>query len=129
MARKALGALALLPLWMNSAAAQEFPPGYVDPWPLLAAAAEEIGEANLRCITFSGNGYSGAVGQTFENAVNVDWPRIGNLINYTRSINWRPRPASRPSTANRASVRPRGSTAWVGRGARRLRGKGDRPMS
>ena len=56
---------------MNSAVAQEFPPGYVDPDPLLAAAAEEIGEAGLRCITFSGNGYSGAVGQTFENAVNV----------------------------------------------------------
>ena len=91
MARITLGALALLPLWMNSAAAQEFRPGYVDPWPLLAAAAEEIGEANLRCITFSGNGYSGAVGQTFENAVNVDWPRIGNLFNYTRSINWETR--------------------------------------
>ena len=91
MARNILGALALLPFWMNSAAAQEFPPGYVDPYPLLAAAAEEIGEANLRCITFSGNGYSGAVGQTFENAVNVDWPRIGGLNNYTRSIDWETR--------------------------------------
>ena len=56
--------------------AQPFPPGYVDPQPLLAAAAKEIGEANLKCITFSGTGYGGAVGQTFENAVNVDWPRI-----------------------------------------------------
>ena len=91
MARNTLGALALLPFWMNSAAAQEFPPGYVDPDPLLAAAAEEIGEADLRCITFSGNGYSGAVGQTFENAVNVDWPRIGGLNNYTRSIDWETR--------------------------------------
>ena len=43
---------------------QQFPPGYVDPLPLLAAAAREIGEANLRCITFSGTGYNGAVGQT-----------------------------------------------------------------
>ena len=66
----------------------QFAPGYVDPAPILAAAAAEIGEANLRCITFSGTGYGGAVGQTFENAVNVDWPRIDSLANYTRTINW-----------------------------------------
>ncbi|HUQ52736.1 MAG TPA: MBL fold metallo-hydrolase [Gammaproteobacteria bacterium] len=68
--------------------AQPFPPGYVDPAPLLAAAAREIGEGELRCITFSGTGYAGAVGQTFENAVNIDWPRIDSLANYTRTINW-----------------------------------------
>ena len=68
--------------------AQPFPPGFVDPQPLLAAAAKEIGEANLKCITFSGTGYGGAVGQTFEYAVNVDWPRIDTLANYTRTINW-----------------------------------------
>ena len=68
--------------------AQPFPPGYVDPQPLLAAAALEIGEANLKCITFSGTAYGGAVGQTFEHAVNVDWPRIDALANYTRTINW-----------------------------------------
>jgi glyoxylase-like metal-dependent hydrolase (beta-lactamase superfamily II) len=68
--------------------AQQFPPGYVDPAPVLAAAAGEIGEASLKCITYSGTGYGGAVGQTFENAVNVDWPRIDSLANYTRTINW-----------------------------------------
>jgi glyoxylase-like metal-dependent hydrolase (beta-lactamase superfamily II) len=68
--------------------AQTFPPGFVDPQPLLAAASREIGEANLKCITFSGTGYSGAVGQTFEYAVNVDWPRIDSMANYTRTINW-----------------------------------------
>ena len=68
--------------------AQQFPPGYVDPAPILAAASKEIGEANLKCITYSGTGYAGAVGQTFENAVNIDWPRIDSLANYTRSINW-----------------------------------------
>ena len=68
--------------------AQSYPPGYVDPAPLLAAAAREIGEANLRCITLSGTGYAGAVGQTFENAVNIDWPRIDSLANYTRTIDW-----------------------------------------
>ena len=71
-----------------SMAAQQFPPGYVDPAPLLAAASKEIGEANLRCITFSGTGYNGAVGQTYEYAPNVDWPRPDQMSNYTRTINW-----------------------------------------
>jgi glyoxylase-like metal-dependent hydrolase (beta-lactamase superfamily II) len=72
-------------------AAQQFPPGYVDPAPLLAAAAKEIGEANLRCITFSGTGYSGAVGQAFESGVNIDWPRIDSMANYVRTINFETR--------------------------------------
>ena len=67
---------ALLVLLGVQAPAQQFPPGFVDPAPLLAAAAKEIGEANFRCVTFSGTGYSGAVGQTAEHAVNIDWPRI-----------------------------------------------------
>jgi glyoxylase-like metal-dependent hydrolase (beta-lactamase superfamily II) len=28
------------------------------------------------------------VGQTYENAVNVDWPRIDQMASYTRTINW-----------------------------------------
>src|SRR6267142_2241915 len=71
-----------------SLSAQQFPPGFVDPAPLLAAAAREVGEANLKCITFSGTGYGGAVGQAFESAVNIDWPRIDSLANYTRTINF-----------------------------------------
>ena len=54
MVRGVFGALALLPVWMHTVAAQDLPPGYVDPAPLLAAAAREIGESSLRCITFSG---------------------------------------------------------------------------
>ena len=68
--------------------AQRFPPGYVDPAPILDAAAKEIGEATFTCVTFSGTGYGAAVGQTYENAVNIDWPRIDSLANYTRTINW-----------------------------------------
>ena len=67
--------------------AQQFPPGFVDPGPVLAAASKAINEQNLRCITYSGTGYSGAVGQTFENAPNIDWRR-SELANYTRTINW-----------------------------------------
>jgi glyoxylase-like metal-dependent hydrolase (beta-lactamase superfamily II) len=88
MARIVLVGVAALVLVGAPLLAQQFPPGYVDPMPLLAAASREIGEADLKCVTFSGSGYAGAVGQTFENAVNVDWPRIDSLANYTRSINW-----------------------------------------
>jgi glyoxylase-like metal-dependent hydrolase (beta-lactamase superfamily II) len=88
MAKKLCVSLALLVLLGGRIPAQQFPPGYVDPLPLLAAAAKEIGEANFRCVTFSGTGYSGAVGQTFEHAVNIDWPRIDSMANYTRTINW-----------------------------------------
>jgi len=89
--RKPLLAVALLVIAGGTMPAQQFPPGYVDPVPLLAAAAKEIGEANLKCITFSGTGYGGAVGQAFESAVNVDWPRIDSLANYTRTINFETR--------------------------------------
>src|SRR4030095_10719058 len=65
-----------------------FPPGFVDPAPILAAAAKEIGEANLQCVTCSGTGYAGAVGQAFESGVNIDWPRIDSLANYRRTINY-----------------------------------------
>lgn len=71
-----------------SANAQDYPPGFVDPEPLLAAVAEQIGEPGLSCISYSGDGYNGAVGQTFENAVGVDWPRPDGLNNYTRTIDW-----------------------------------------
>ncbi len=88
MTCKATAAVALFMTLSIQTSAQKFPPGYVDPAPLLAAAGLEIGEANLKCITYSGTGYAGAVGQTFENAVNIDWPRIDALNNYTRTINW-----------------------------------------
>ena len=68
--------------------AQRYPPGYVDPAPLLAAAAAEIGEATSGASPSPAPATAGAVGQTFENAVNIDWPRIDALANYTRTINW-----------------------------------------
>lgn len=80
--------VAAIVLSFVAVSAQQFPPGYVDPAPLLAAAAAEIGEGNLKCVTFSGTGYAGAVGQAFESAVNVDWPRMDALANYTRTINF-----------------------------------------
>jgi glyoxylase-like metal-dependent hydrolase (beta-lactamase superfamily II) len=74
-------------LTCGAAAAQDLPPGYVDPQPILEAAAEAIGTASLRCLTISGNGYTGMVGQQYLNGYEVDWPR-GPLTNYRRTMNW-----------------------------------------
>ncbi len=86
---RVLSGVGIAGLLAVTAAAQQntppaFPPGFVDPAPVLAAAAKEIGEANLQCVTFSGTGYAGAVGQAFESGVNIDWPRIDSLANYRR---------------------------------------------
>jgi glyoxylase-like metal-dependent hydrolase (beta-lactamase superfamily II) len=87
MVKRACWLIVLLVALGVATPAQQFPPGYVDPLPVLAAASKAINEQDLRCITFSGTGYSGPVGQTFENAVNIDWPR-SEMANYTRTINW-----------------------------------------
>ncbi len=70
------------------AAAQEFPPGYLDPGPILRAAAQAIGVANLRCVSISGSAYAGMVGQQRLHGFEVDWPRGRPLTNYTRTMNW-----------------------------------------
>jgi glyoxylase-like metal-dependent hydrolase (beta-lactamase superfamily II) len=85
--RLSFGVLVALVAFGISTFAQQHPPGFVDPAPILAAASKEINEASLRCVTFSGVGYSGPVGQTFENAPNIDWQR-SEMANYTRTINW-----------------------------------------
>ena len=72
----------------QSAGAQSFAPGYVDPEPILQAAARAIGTDNLKCVTLSGTGYAGAVGQQWWSDRNVDWPRGEPLANYTRTMNW-----------------------------------------
>ena len=68
--------------------AQELPPGFIDPGPVLEAAAEAIGVAELRCVTISGSAYAGMVGQQRLNGYEVDWPRGEALRNYSRTMNW-----------------------------------------
>jgi glyoxylase-like metal-dependent hydrolase (beta-lactamase superfamily II) len=70
------------------AAPPTFPPGFVDPKPVLDAAVQAIGADKIKCVTVSGTAYAGAVGQQFESDKNVDWPRGEALTNYTRSMNW-----------------------------------------
>lgn len=80
--------MVLLALTCGSVAAQRFPPGYVDPEPVLKAAAAAIGADAARCITIAGTGYAGIVGQQRLSDKNVDWPRGEPLANYTRTMNW-----------------------------------------
>lgn len=72
-------------------ASRQLSPGYIDPAPILAAAAKAIGADKLTCVTIAGTAYGGAVGQQREAAWNVDWPRIDQLANYTRTMNWETR--------------------------------------
>ena len=69
-------------------------PGHVDPGPVLRAAAKAMGVDKLRCISFSGEGYTGMVGQNVTQ--NTDWPKGEPLLNYTRVINFDERTSSEP---------------------------------
>jgi hypothetical protein len=62
-------------------AAQQYPPGLIDPAPILADARRVIGTDHLRCVTIGGSAYGGALDQARESARNPDWPRIDALAN------------------------------------------------
>jgi glyoxylase-like metal-dependent hydrolase (beta-lactamase superfamily II) len=91
MSGRSIALVIPLSLASVSAVAQPFPPGYVDPKPVLDAAAKAIGADGLRCVTLSGTGYAGMVGQQRLAEKNVDWPRGEPLANYRRTMNWEAR--------------------------------------
>jgi glyoxylase-like metal-dependent hydrolase (beta-lactamase superfamily II) len=72
-------------------AAQDYPPGYLDPGPVLKAAGDAIGNDKLKCVTIAGEAYAGMVGQQRIHGFEVDWPRDQPLTNYTRTMNWETR--------------------------------------
>src|SRR5262245_34714715 len=80
----------LASLFLSSSGAAQSP-GYVDPEPVLEAAEKAIGVHELRCVTLSGTGYAGIVGQQRLAEKNVDWPRGEPLANYRRTMNWEAR--------------------------------------
>lgn len=88
MAGRSLVFLVLLAMMGGTAAAQQLAPGYVDPRPVLEAAAKAIGAGQVKCITMAGAGYAGMVGQQRESIINADWPRSEPLTNYSRTMNW-----------------------------------------
>ena len=71
---------------LSTAYAQPLPPGHIDPLPVLDAAATAMGVGQLKCISLSGEGYAGMVGQNLTQ--NTDWPRGEPLAQYTRSIDY-----------------------------------------
>ena len=86
--RRRLAACVIVVFAVSIVSAQRFPPGFVDPGPVLQAAAAAIGADKVSCITMTGTGYAGIVGQQQLADKNVDWPRGEPLANYTRTMNW-----------------------------------------
>ena len=86
--RRRLTAGVLVAVAVVGLSAQRFAPGFVDPEPILKAAAAAIGADQVSCITMTGGGYAGIVGQQHLAEKNVDWPRGEPLANYTRTMNW-----------------------------------------
>jgi len=52
---------------------------------VIQAAAKNMGADSLKCVTYTGTGYVGIVGQNRE--IRDDWPRV-ELSSYTRTINF-----------------------------------------
>lgn len=61
-------------------------PGHVDPAPVLERVAKAMGVDKISCISFSGTGYAGMVGQNVTQ--DTDWPLGAPLENYTRTIDF-----------------------------------------
>ena len=61
-------------------------PGHIDPYPVLERVAEAMGVDQLKCISFSGTGYAGMVGQNIEQS--TDWPLGEPLDDYSRTIDF-----------------------------------------
>ncbi len=112
---KHLSRAALLPLLIAlPAAAQSLPPGHVDPLPVLEAAANAMGVDKLDCVSISGEGYAGKVGQNVTQ--DTDWPLGEPLADYTRRIDYR-NGSSVESFRRKPGMNPRSwkyGTGWLG---------------
>lgn len=81
---------------------------------VLQTVAENIGAHNLRCLTYGGIGYVGAVGQNY--TPRDDWPRV-ELASYTKTVNFEAR------SAREEQVRRQGSYPARGGGGMPLQGE------
>jgi glyoxylase-like metal-dependent hydrolase (beta-lactamase superfamily II) len=72
---------------------------------VLQAVAKNIGADTLRCITYSGTGWVGAVGQNF--TPRDDWPRV-ELSSYTKTINFESRSAREEQVRRQGNYPARG---------------------
>jgi hypothetical protein len=83
--KKLWGIFAFTILMGGTALAQGVAPGYIDPRPVLESVAKNTGADKLKCITYSGTGYVGGVGQNRRPM--DDWPEI-SVPTYSRTINF-----------------------------------------
>ncbi|MBI4475405.1 MAG: MBL fold metallo-hydrolase [Acidobacteria bacterium] len=72
---------------------------------VLAAVSRNIGADNLRCVTYAGSGYAGAVGQNY--TPRDDWPRI-ELASYTKSVNFEAKSAREEQVRRQGNFPARG---------------------
>ena len=114
MTRRRWFFLVILTVTGRFAVGQNIAPGHVDPWPVLRAAAQAMGVDNLKCVTISGTGYAGKVGQNVTQ--DTDWPRGEPLANYSRTINYDDR-SSIEQFSRKPGMNPRSwkyGTGWLG---------------
>jgi glyoxylase-like metal-dependent hydrolase (beta-lactamase superfamily II) len=72
---------------------------------VLQAAAKAMGTNNLKCVTYTGAGYVGIVGQNHN--IRDDWARV-ELANYTRTINFEARSSQEERVTRQGNYPARG---------------------
>ena len=72
---------------------------------VLQAVAKTIGAEHLRCVTYSGSGYVGAVGQNY--TPRDDWPRV-ELASYTKTVNFETKSAREEQVRRQGTFPARG---------------------
>ena len=72
---------------------------------VLEAAAKAMGTNNLKCVTYTGAGYVGIVGQNHD--IRDDWARV-ELASYTRTINYDAKSSQEERVIRQGTHAPRG---------------------
>jgi glyoxylase-like metal-dependent hydrolase (beta-lactamase superfamily II) len=103
-------------LIMQPAAAQQYPPGYVDPAPILQAVSDLYGAAGVMCLQIGAPRLDqfAAVGQgRFQRD---DWPQQAPVTNYRRTFNFAEK-TQIEEFAREPGLNPQGwkyGTGWIG---------------
>lgn len=72
---------------------------------VLTAVAKNLGADTLKCLTYSGSGYVGIVGQNF--TPRDDWPRV-ELASYTKTVNFETQSAREEQVRRQGTYPARG---------------------
>jgi glyoxylase-like metal-dependent hydrolase (beta-lactamase superfamily II) len=102
MKKQILGLAAILALGGGTAIAQD---AAQDAQSILQAAAEHMGADNLSCISYTGNGYVGLIGQQYDHR--DDWPRV-ELAEFSRTINYDAKSSHEIRVLRQGNYEPRG---------------------